>query len=302
LSTRPSFQFYPGDWQSNSNLRRCTHAEKGVWVDVMCLMHDQPEYGILRWPLKEIAQAIGCKLVELKGLQIKGVLKGDDKSLAEPFVYTPRSGRKDGEPVTLVPTQAGPVWYSSRMVRDEYVRTIRAEAAGNGAAPKASPNLAPKPPFGETIGEPIGGGFGPRDAITRTAPSSSSPSSPSGNTPPTTPAREPVVDNEVFPIREGWTPGGGFTVQAKLMGLPVLDAEAMSSGLDEFTAYWLAKPGEIRTQAQWEHALAKSLKNRQVQAAEKVARQVTRPARQGAHAGFAAKDYAAGVDENGWLV
>jgi hypothetical protein len=127
------------------------------------------------------------------------------------------------------------------------------------------------------------------------------------NTPTTTP-REPAVDNslpvhnEVFPIREGWKPGGGFTVQAKLMGLPVLDPDAMSSGLDEFTAYWLAKPGEIRTQAQWEHALAKSLKNRQVQAAEKVARQVTRPARQGAHAGFAAKDYAAGVDENGWLV
>ena len=53
---RPSFQFYPGDWQANSNLRRCTHEEKGVWLDVMCLLHDQEEYGVARWPLKEFCE------------------------------------------------------------------------------------------------------------------------------------------------------------------------------------------------------------------------------------------------------
>ena len=140
---RPSFQFYPGDWQANSNLRRCTHAEKGVWLDVMCLMHDQPEYGVLRWPLKEIAQAVGARVVDLRALSSKGVLKGSDTHLDEPFVYTPRSGRKDGEPITLVPTQAGPIWYSSRMVKDEYVRTIRGESTRfgdeSGEAPKRSP-------------------------------------------------------------------------------------------------------------------------------------------------------------------
>lgn len=151
---RPSFQFYPGDWQANSNLRRCSHAEKGVWLDVMCLMHDQPEYGILRWPLKEIAQAVGCQISALRALSTKGVLKGDDKHLAEAFVYTPRSGRRDGEPVTLVPTQDGPIWYSSRMVKDEYVRTIRGESTrfgdGNGESPKASP----KPPLGDGSSSP----------------------------------------------------------------------------------------------------------------------------------------------------
>lgn len=178
MSTRPSFQFYPGDWQSNSNLRRCSHAEKGVWLDVMCLMHDQPEYGVLRWTLKEIAQAIGCTVANLKALQAKGVMKGDDKQLDEAFVYIPRSGRKDGDPVTLVDTQSGPIWYSSRMVKDEYVRTNRADSSGNGASPKGTPKDAPKPPFGDAFG----GVFGPCDAGTRAAPSSSS-SSPSSNTP-----------------------------------------------------------------------------------------------------------------------
>lgn len=154
---RPSFQFYPGDWTGNSNLRRCTHAEKGAWLDIMCLMHDQGEYGVLRWPMKEIAQAAGCAVALVKGLVSKGVLKGDDKALVEPFVYTPRSGRKDGEPVTLVTPQDGPIWYSSRMVKDEYVRTIRGEGSrfgeGNDAAPKAAPKQpskpSPKPPLGD---------------------------------------------------------------------------------------------------------------------------------------------------------
>ena len=50
MSVRPSFQFYPGDWQSSSNLRRCTHGEKGAWVDVMCLMHDPVSYTHLTLP------------------------------------------------------------------------------------------------------------------------------------------------------------------------------------------------------------------------------------------------------------
>lgn len=154
---RPSFQFYPADWAGNSNLRRCSHAEKGIWVDVMCLMHDQEEYGVLRWPLKEIAQAVGCTPKALAGIVAKGVLKGSDLRLDEPFIYTPRSGRKDGEPVTLIPQQDGPIWYSSRMVKDEYVRTVRGESSRFGAdqdeapkpTPKPSPKASPKPPFGD---------------------------------------------------------------------------------------------------------------------------------------------------------
>jgi hypothetical protein len=158
---RPSFQFYPGDWSANPNLKRCTFAEKGIWLEVMCLMHDQPLYGVLQWPLKEIAEAVKCKTADLQALIRKGVLKGDDKAITEPFIYVPRSGRRDGDPVTLIGTQPGPFWYSSRMVKDEYIRTIRGESTrfseGNGGPPKHSP----KPPLGD-------------------GPSSSSSSSPSG--------------------------------------------------------------------------------------------------------------------------
>lgn len=118
---RPSFQFYAYDWQGNSNLKRCTHEEKGIWMDIMCLMHDQEEYGIIRWPLKEIAQAVGASIGKIKSLVLKGIMKGGDTGCEE-YIYIPRSGRKDGTPVVLIPKQSTTVWYSSRMVRDEYVR------------------------------------------------------------------------------------------------------------------------------------------------------------------------------------
>ncbi|CAJ6954797.1 Uncharacterised protein [Burkholderia pseudomallei] len=148
--TRPSFQFYPGDWQANSNLRRCTHAEKGVWIDVMCLLHDSEEYGVLRWPLKEIAQAIGAPLATLRAIVHKGVLKGADNGQScAACIYVPRSGRRDGDPVTLVAEQEGPIWYSSRMVKDEYVRAVRGESSRFQSEDDGAPKSAPKPPLGD---------------------------------------------------------------------------------------------------------------------------------------------------------
>ena len=154
---RPAFQFYPGDWGSNANLRRCSHSERGIWVDVLCLMHDSEEYGVLRWPLKDIAQAVGCKPQELKSLAAKGVLKGADSGVCASFVYIPRHAGKDGEPVTLVPEQEGPVWYSSRMVKDEYLRQKRGEGT-RFEAPDTTPKPAPNPTIGDESGASKGDG------------------------------------------------------------------------------------------------------------------------------------------------
>ena len=150
---RPAFQFYPGDWLRNANLRRCSHAARGAWMDVLCVLHDSDEYGLIRWPLADLANACAAPIKLLRELVDKGVLKGCDKGQCEPFIYTPRSGRKDGDPVTLVAQQAGPIWYSSRMVKDEYVRTIRGESSRFGDSPdkppKATPKASPKPPIGD---------------------------------------------------------------------------------------------------------------------------------------------------------
>lgn len=158
----PAFQFYPADWASNSKLRRCTHEEKGIWIDVMVILHGEDEYGLVKWPLHELAAAVGSTVKKLRGLVTKGVLKGADKGLVEPFIYTPRSGRKDGEPVTLIPEQDGPLWYSSRMVKDAHIRRVRGAATRFGGdtegSPDKSPNASPKPAPKVRVGEIKGDG------------------------------------------------------------------------------------------------------------------------------------------------
>jgi hypothetical protein len=145
---RPAFQFYPGDWLKSVKLRRCSWAARAVWIDVLCYMHDSDEYGVLRWPLKEIAHTTGAKMRELKELVEKGVLYGTEKGQCEPLIYVPKSGRKLGAPVELIAVQNGPIWYSPRMVRDEYVR--RARAAGGQFGSEQNP--APKGGLGDGYG------------------------------------------------------------------------------------------------------------------------------------------------------
>lgn len=154
MSERPSFQFYPGDWLRNAKLRRCSMAARGAWIDVLCLLHDSEEYGVLRWPLADIAHASGIALALLEELASKGVIKGSDEGSVQ-FVYRPRHAGKEGNPITLVDGNGGPCWFCSRFVRDEHVRKTRGKStqftAGN--QPTRTPNNAPTRPVGEREGD-----------------------------------------------------------------------------------------------------------------------------------------------------
>jgi len=61
----PAFMFYPGDWQKDPCLRRCSKAAKGVWMDLLCLLFECPVRGVFvdargkPWSDEEIAEAIG---------------------------------------------------------------------------------------------------------------------------------------------------------------------------------------------------------------------------------------------------
>ncbi len=155
---RPAFQFYPADWRNNAKLRRCSPAARGVWMDVLCLLHDSDEYGVLRWPLKDIAQAAGATASVVRELVDKGVLKGAEQG-AQAYISTPRHAGTDGDPVTLVPATDGPCWYSSRFVRDEWVRSRRGAGSQFSSdnqpddRPKRTPKQSPKAPFGERQGD-----------------------------------------------------------------------------------------------------------------------------------------------------
>jgi len=141
MAKRPYMPLYYSDLRSNANWRRSSWEAKGVWTEVMGLMHDSDEYGILRWPLKDIAEAIGAPIKILKELINKGVLKGVD-TLVEKVSFSTSISQKNSSPVevNLIENQVGPLWFSSRMVRDEYVRQKKAvhgsKSAKNNAVPR----------------------------------------------------------------------------------------------------------------------------------------------------------------------
>lgn len=125
----PSLQFYPGDWMKDPNLRRCSRAARGMWIDMLCLMFECEDRGILStggepWSDEDIAAAIGGDTSEglscISELLRKGVAHRN---------------------------QSGAI-FSKRMVRDEQIRRERAKAGSvGGSKPKANrkQNTPPSP-------------------------------------------------------------------------------------------------------------------------------------------------------------
>lgn len=138
-ASKTAFQIGLAYWLSDQGLRRCTHEERGVWLEVLCLMHQAAERGILRWPLQELAEAVKAPIGVLESLVLKGVMGGrsstslpDDELYAcsqIPFVYTPRHSGRHGEPVILIDEVEGDVWFSPEMVIEEHKRQKQVESS-----------------------------------------------------------------------------------------------------------------------------------------------------------------------------
>ncbi len=112
----PAFQFYPGDWMKDQNLRRSSHGAKGLWIDLMCLMFESEERGVLAtngqpWTDDEIAWAAGGDRTTTLNLLSELIAKGV------------AARRQDG------------ALFSRRMVRDESKRRKCSEAGKLGGNP-----------------------------------------------------------------------------------------------------------------------------------------------------------------------
>ncbi|MGF6695200.1 hypothetical protein M2318_005301 [Metapseudomonas resinovorans] len=255
---RPSFQFYPADWRNNAKLRRCSWEARGVWLEVMGLMHDSDHYGVLHWSLKEIAQALGAPLKALKELVDKGVLYGAEKGPCEPLIYIPMSGRKPGPAVELLAAADGPIWFSPRMVRDEYVRTHRGTSSRFGAGNGDGPDPSPKGGFGEGQGE------APKHAP-RHRQGDGSTSSPSSSSSPSVANATSVDARQRFEMHEDWQPDEmSLKTQLKMAGM---SATAITdAAVSEFVAYWINR-NTADNQGGWCHRLVKRAKEQAARSA-----------------------------------
>lgn len=63
----PSFQFYPGDWRKDPGVQSLTYHNRGVWFEMLCLMHESEERGVLTLNGKAMStEALSCLLGLLK--------------------------------------------------------------------------------------------------------------------------------------------------------------------------------------------------------------------------------------------
>jgi predicted GIY-YIG superfamily endonuclease len=114
---RPAFQFYPGDWRKDPELQACSILARGVWWEMLCLMHECRPYGHLAQSGKPMSdQAVANN--------IRVPLATYRKAVSELETNGVPSRTADG---TI---------YSRRMVRDERMRQVRAEAGGLGGNPE----------------------------------------------------------------------------------------------------------------------------------------------------------------------
>jgi len=113
---RPAFQFYPADWRKDVELQSCSMAAQGLWINAMCLAHECTPYGHLTVNGKPMTPAQLGRQVGLSAKETEALVA----ELHEAGVLD------KGE---------GDVIFSRRMVRDEHLRNVRADAGRLGGNP-----------------------------------------------------------------------------------------------------------------------------------------------------------------------
>ena len=113
---RPSFQFYPGDWLNDAALRMVSVGARGLWMEMICLMHQGSDYGYLKVNGKVILPA---NLARMSGASVDETA-GWISELEDAGVF---ARDEDG------------CIFSKRMIRDERVRAARAAGGKLGGNP-----------------------------------------------------------------------------------------------------------------------------------------------------------------------
>jgi hypothetical protein len=113
----PALQFYPGDWRKALDVQSLSFHDRGVWFEMLMIMHDSERRGVLvlngvAMTEEMIARAIGL----------------DNQTFNQTLTTLLTIGvasREEGTGAIMC----------RRMVRDENIRKIRAEAGSKGGNP-----------------------------------------------------------------------------------------------------------------------------------------------------------------------
>lgn len=114
----PAFQFYPGDWRKDPGVQSLGYEARGVWFEILCLMHESDRRGVLLLNGKAMTDEALARLLGLAPDFLETILAMiDDHGVSS----------RDPETGALM---------CRRMVRDEQTRDLKREAGKLGGNPK----------------------------------------------------------------------------------------------------------------------------------------------------------------------
>lgn len=65
MAKLPAFQLYTGDWKKDPQLSLCSPATRGIWIDLICAMHDADRSGQLCSTTEKLARIVRCSTAEI---------------------------------------------------------------------------------------------------------------------------------------------------------------------------------------------------------------------------------------------
>jgi hypothetical protein len=113
----PALQFYPGDWRKSMDVQSLSFHDRGVWFEMLMVMHDSERRGVLVLNGRAMADDAIARCIGL-----------DNQTFNQTLTILLTSGVAEREHET------GAVM-SRRMVRDEKLREIRVESGSKGGNP-----------------------------------------------------------------------------------------------------------------------------------------------------------------------
>ena len=136
MAKLPALMFYPGDWMKDPALRSVSLEARGLWIDMLCLMHESPKRGYLCHG--NGLPVLPAQLARMTGCAVKDI----SRVLAEMERSSVFSKTDDG------------IIYNRRMVADEHKRILCVEAGKRGGNPnilKGRGNGKDKPGVNGTV-------------------------------------------------------------------------------------------------------------------------------------------------------
>lgn len=116
MTKLPAFQFYPADWRKDIGVQSLSYHDRGVWFEILCLMHESEQRGKLLLNGKPMPNEV---LSRILGLDKQGLHQALERIKAVGVTSVDESG-------ALI---------NRRMVKDEHIRQVRKKAGEQGGNP-----------------------------------------------------------------------------------------------------------------------------------------------------------------------